>query len=190
MHYIFRILAVCYLSLAGVSAVNALDGHKGPTPAAIKAILDSQEGIWLGTEMLKNRETGVWRIGNPINLTITRVGELSDHHRYGEDFAFTRHYRAPLWVFTVKNEEGKEVSLGEEPITEFSAPDMLGHWRYVTKYTSSPLEGPVVDKMEIAEFSYGTYHKRYFSKPVGSKAPYELYGEFMGRKMEAKTGLR
>jgi len=166
-----------------INEADASDGSNKPSHSEIKEILKSQEGTWLGTELLKNDETGEWRIGNPINLIITRVGELSDRHSYGEDFEFTRHYKAPFWEFIMKDENGDEVVGTKEAISEFSPPDPNGHWRYVTKYTSSPLEGEVKEKMEIAEFSYGTYHKRYFSRPVGTSDTYELYGEFLGRRV-------
>ncbi|MFC4347111.1 hypothetical protein ACFO5Q_04575 [Kordiimonas lipolytica] len=177
LRYVFMLCISAYFASGA-----AVAGEESPAPSStdIKAILASMEGTWLGTELLKNPETGAWRIGNPINLTITRVGALSDHHDYG-GFAFTRHYQAPFWVFMMKDENGKEVVGTKEAINEFSPPDAKGHWRYVTTYVSTPLEGKVMEKKEVVEFSFGTYRKRYFSRPVGSTGPYELYGEFMGR---------
>lgn len=182
-------LALRYVFMLCISAYfasgTAMAREESPAPSSsdIEEILTSMEGTWLGTELLKNPETGAWRIGNPIHLTITRVGELSDHHDYG-GFAFTRHYQAPFWVFMMKDENGKEVVGTREAISEFSPPDANGHWRYVTTYVSTPLEGKVMEKKEVVEFSFGTYRKRYFSRPVGSTAPYELYGEFMGRLLD------
>ncbi len=179
LRYVF---VLCISAYFAAGAAMAWEESPAPSLSDIKEILASMEGTWLGTELLKNTETGTWRIGNSIHLTITRVGELADHHDYG-GFAFTRHYQAPFWVFMMKDEDGEEVLGTKEEISDFSAPDASGDWRYVTKYISSPLEGEVMEKMEVVELSHGTYRKSYFSRPLGSLDPYELYGEFMGRRV-------
>lgn len=166
------------------TAVGAAD-RKPVVPDAgeIEKILDSQSGQWLGTELLKNRETGQWRVGEPISLIIRRIDALSDHHSYGGDFEFTRHFRSPQWVFSFVGENGDEVVAAREDITELDPVDANGHWQYVTEFLSSPLEGPVMERKEIILYSYGTFHKRYFDRPVGSSVAYSLYGEFIARRV-------